>query len=194
MYLCVHVPPVGGIQFGRHHVQWVPGRYTESVIKAEHRYHHGLTGAEPQKETTDAGQHHRAAWTQKTQSTIWYQTSLFHLVFGESGEVTDLTCSDGPLYPWGGRRLCCLATRLVFQGSWWNTPSTRCSRHQTSSDSRSCCAQTWSWSQRNWWISSHRYLNETDGWRWVTWQMLNLQIHSKKNISNLQQKNKVLYN
>lgn len=44
------------------HIQGVPGRDAQAVVKAQHENHHGLTGAKPQEETADAWEDHRAAW------------------------------------------------------------------------------------------------------------------------------------
>lgn len=44
------------------HIQGVPGRDAQAVVKAQHENHHGLAGAKPQEETADAWEDHRAAW------------------------------------------------------------------------------------------------------------------------------------
>lgn len=55
-------PPNSGERFRRDHVQGVPGRDAQAVVKAQHENHHGLAGAEPQEEAADAWKHHRATW------------------------------------------------------------------------------------------------------------------------------------
>lgn len=52
--LLISSPPDSGEGLGRHHVQRVPGRDAQAVVKAQHEDHHGLAGAEPQEEATDA--------------------------------------------------------------------------------------------------------------------------------------------
>lgn len=47
-------PPNSGERFCRDHIQGVPGRDAQAVVKAQHENHHGLAGAKPQEEAADA--------------------------------------------------------------------------------------------------------------------------------------------
>lgn len=59
---CACWPPNSGEWFSSDHIQGVPGRDAQAVVKAQHENHHGLTGAEPQEETADAWKDHGATW------------------------------------------------------------------------------------------------------------------------------------
>lgn len=61
-------PPNSGERFCRDHIQGVPGRDAQAVVKAQHENHHGLAGAKPQEEAADAWKHHRATWWVHTSS------------------------------------------------------------------------------------------------------------------------------
>lgn len=58
------IPPVRGVQFHSDHIERVPGRDGQSIVQTQHSDHHGLTGAEPKKETADPRKHHRATCRQ----------------------------------------------------------------------------------------------------------------------------------
>lgn len=55
-------PPNSGEWFSRNHIQGVPSRDAQAVVKAQHEDYHGLTSSKPQEETTDAWKDHRATW------------------------------------------------------------------------------------------------------------------------------------
>lgn len=57
---CGTVPPVCWVELRGDHIQGVPSRDAEAVVQTKHEDHHGLAGAKPKKEATDARQHHRA--------------------------------------------------------------------------------------------------------------------------------------
>lgn len=53
-------PPDSGEGFSSDHIQGVPGRDAQTIVKAQHENHHGLTSAEPKEETADAWKDHGA--------------------------------------------------------------------------------------------------------------------------------------
>lgn len=54
--MCTFVPSPPNSREGLScdHIQGVPGRDAQAIVKAQHENHHGLTGAKPQEETADA--------------------------------------------------------------------------------------------------------------------------------------------
>lgn len=60
--MCHHSssPPDSGERLCSDHIEGVPGRNAQTVVKAQHENHHGLTGAKPQEETADTRQDHGA--------------------------------------------------------------------------------------------------------------------------------------
>lgn len=55
---------------GSDHIQGIPGRDAQAVVKAQHENHHGLTGAKPQEETADAWKDHGPTWWTYKQNEI----------------------------------------------------------------------------------------------------------------------------
>lgn len=53
-FMLVPLPPDSRERLRCDHIQRVPGRNAQAIVKAQHENHHGLTGAKPQEETAYA--------------------------------------------------------------------------------------------------------------------------------------------
>lgn len=83
-----NIPAVCGVQFHSDHIQRVPGRDGQSVIQTQHAYHHGLTAAQPEEETTDPRKYHGATCQRWRQKGAMFPAILERIILGSLSSLS----------------------------------------------------------------------------------------------------------